>query len=1054
MIGVSYLYQRVDEEIRCRVEEKFAGHYASLKVKVRSAELLEGEGIKIRGVTILEPGAKGPRAELLSLDEVFLVCQADLNELVSGEPEISRVVLRNLVLPVTRRPDGSWSTSKLLPLPVFGKHPPEVVIENATIEIFDPLANPTRLVTFRDVNLKLDPPQPGPLDGSGQSQAPGLRKFAGTLSGDFLRQVEVKGVFDPDSFAWTVSGSAQGLEVSPEIRESLPPDWATKLSALGSLRGLAQLDEFRVSCDPDVESPLSFDVSGKLTRGRIDEQRLGRSLTDVNLDFRLNNNGLVVQNMSADSGQTNLVVRSFYMDGFDPSGFRWLDAEARDLELNPQLLEVLPESFREHWDKYDPAGRVNVAVKLGYDGQTWNPDVTVDCRDVSFAHVKFPYRLQHARGVVTLKNDTASGDLALSLDLTAYSGSQPVDVWGDAYHLTSDPLFSFKAKGKMLPLDETLLRAIPGKSQLVVRSLDPDGFLDFFLHLERKQPGQRMGSYLNVTLHNCRLQYDQFPYPLNNIHGTLEMIDNHWDFRDLVGTNGTGQVFCNGELDSIPGGSRWELRFRGENVHLEEELRDSLAGPNVRQLWNDLKLQGRVDFDAKVSYSTEQGRPSVFFRAEPRGDTASIEPVWWPYRLANLQGTVVYNDGQVTIEQLKAEHGPTKLSAAVNCGLSPDGSWHLRLDRLFVDQLRFDNVLTEALPEQLKKAVVQLSPGGQVNLGGSVDFARGGQPTDPVTSKWNLGIDFHQGSMDVGVELENVTGGVTLAGSYDGEKLRCRGELDVDTLTYRGVQLTYVEGPLEIFNDRVLLGATVDPPPNELPKSIKGRLFDGMISTDGQVLLGTVPQYHLHALLSQADLAEGAKQLTPERQNLKGKVWAGVELNGAGENLNSLRGRGSIHLREADIYELPVMIALLKVFTNHQPDRKAFSTSDIDFHIQGGHIYLTDISFDGDAISLEGSGDMDFESRIRLTFRAMLGNGKWQVPGLREVLGRAGQQIMVIHIGGTLQNPEKRNEPFPGLHQVLQRLREELQMTTGAQGFFPQTGRTMPYNRFQPLRRR
>jgi len=171
---------------------------------------------------------------------------------------------------------------------------------------------------------------------------------------------------------------------------------------------------------------------------------------------------------------------------------------------------------------------------------------------------------------------------------------------------------------------------------------------------------------------------------------------------------------------------------------------------------------------------------------------------------------------------------------------------------------------------------------------------------------------------------------------------------------------------------------------------------------------------------------------------------ATVDLRGTGRSLNALAGHGNIRLRDADIYELPLMIALLKILSIREPDSTAFSQSDIDFRIEGNHIYFDRINFAGDAISLEGKGEMDFESQIRLTFRALLGREEVQVPVLRELLGGASQQIFLIHVGGSLQNPVTRKEAFPGVNQALQQFQADLEKTTGSQGLFPQAFQPMP----------
>jgi hypothetical protein len=175
-------------------------------------------------------------------------------------------------------------------------------------------------------------------------------------------------------------------------------------------------------------------------------------------------------------------------------------------------------------------------------------------------------------------------------------------------------------------------------------------------------------------------------------------------------------------------------------------------------------------------------------------------------------------------------------------------------------------------------------------------------------------------------------------------------------------------------------------------------------------------------------------------QHLRGNISGWVRLGGSGKTLNGLGGFGKIELRDADIYEIPLMIALLKILSIREPDSTAFSTSDTDFYIQGGHVYLPSITFSGDAFSLEGSGLMDFNSSIQLTFRASLGRREWQLPLVREFLGRVSEEILVIHVGGTLEDPVRYREPFPGVNEALRQLQDEVQRTTGATPLFPQNG--------------
>ncbi len=138
-----------------------------------------------------------------------------------------------------------------------------------------------------------------------------------------------------------------------------------------------------------------------------------------------------------------------------------------------------------------------------------------------------------------------------------------------------------------------------------------------------------------------------------------------------------------------------------------------------------------------------------------------------------------------------------------------------------------------------------------------------------------------------------------------------------------------------------------------------------------------------------------------------------------------MSGKGAVRLSNADVYELPVMISLLKILSIRSPDQNAFSDALVEYRVEGEHIYFDRIKLYGDAISLFGTGEMNFQSQIGLKFYALVGRG--ELPVFKQVLGGASQQLMSIHVDGTLQNPETRREALPAVSQALQQIRDELQ---------------------------
>ena len=171
-VGVWFYVTRFDEAIRGKVQARLAANYPQLVVAVRGAQRVEGEGILVRGISLSERNADGPMAELIYIDELLLSCPTDLPDLLSADLPIRNLRLRRPTLRATRRPDGTWSAARLLPLPSSGHKPPMVTIEEGTLEIFDPLREPSSGYALHQVSLTIRP--------IADSEAEGIRHSDGT----------------------------------------------------------------------------------------------------------------------------------------------------------------------------------------------------------------------------------------------------------------------------------------------------------------------------------------------------------------------------------------------------------------------------------------------------------------------------------------------------------------------------------------------------------------------------------------------------------------------------------------------------------------------------------------------------------------------------------------------------------------------------------------------------------------------------------------------------------------------------------------------------------
>jgi hypothetical protein len=1015
-----YLYHRLDDEVRLAVETKLAGHYPKLKVSVREAQLLRGEGIRIRGLSIVEPNRSGPEEQLLFVEELFIHCGTDPRDLIKGKLVDARYTLRKPVLRATRKPDGGWSAAQLLPIPKFGDTLPSGEIEGGTLELVDPLERVPAKFALREAILKWSPAE-GPVPPDGKRQL----RFIGRATGAHLRTLTLDALVDPTGGAWSLSGTVDRLDLSPDMLRTLPGPLAANCTAVAPLRAKVQAvfqASYAKPATPEAAAKFDYDVDGAIVEGRIEDARLPYPVSDLTCKFRLNPAGLRISDLAARHGAATLKI-DLEQAGLGTGKPMRITASGERLVLDARMLELMPEQWRTQWNNFQPAGTVDLDVALTYDGTAWRPEMRMRCLDVSFAFHKFPYRLDHGRGEIVLK------DKRLTVVMAAMSNTEEVKLNGE-YQLDGPRTTGWtEIRADGIQVDERLLEALPAANQALAHAMHPQGRFNVSMKVWKDDPNDPvMHKHAVFSLRDGSVQYDKFPYPIRAISGTVEVLDDRWTFHDdLRGVNDTARISCRGESTPLAEGGVLTLAFHGENVPIDDELRDAL-NPGARRLWNDMKPRGMLELDSQVRLELQEKKLDVWVRARPVGDTVSIEPTYFPYRFEKLAGTFTFHDNRLQMEGLQAEHGRARVAAEGSCGIDPAGGWRLDLTHLFVDRLVADRDLLNALPEALRKSTASLEPTGSFNVRGSLGMAGGGEPGAPISAEWNVTFDCQNNTLQCGVPLSGVHGSLWLAGRSAGGRFESSGELQLDSVNYGNHQFTEVLGPIWIDNQQVLLGFWADRRGgNKTERHLTGKLYGGSTVADGWVVLGDEPEYALLAKLTGGNLAQFAQENMPGSGRLSGEILATVDLRGRGKTRNNLTGRGTVQLRNADIYQLPAMVSLLKVLSLRNPDATAFTQSDITFVLQAEHVYLERIDFAGDAVSLQGSGYLNLmNDQVKLKFRTVLGNDAGRLTAVKQLLGGASQQILLLHVDGPMTHPQVRREAFPGVSQMLDQLQSEL----------------------------
>lgn len=1062
-IGGVCVLQQLNTQIRQHVLTEFQRRFPELNIDIGSVELSESKGIAIRKIELSLPSDSGaPGRPLFAADELFIECPVTLQAFFSKAGiDIRRIVLKNPILRLTRLADGSFAESQYFRPQERAQYPCSTEIQNGTLlydDLGDLVDEPLKIT---GLDITLTPPRLVESS-SAESSSVGEQvlspwKAVGKGKADFFRQLTVDASIDLATGQWEISGKLSNLDWNAELLEFLPLDRPIG----GNVNLQKTLDSFQGRVDVnfsavrDAEAPLGyrFVAEGILDQGRAEVCEIGRIVSDLSAKFRLTDDEIVVDRLSG-LGEAARFVISYRQEGLTERRAAALAVNAKGLAFDNEFIRAihpfLNEKTQRLMERFGHSGVGDLDTELSLVGGVWKPKhLDVRFLELNFTFLEFPYSVERLVGDMHI-DDTAKINFNL---VTRHGETVRVHVVGNYENLFDDPAGQVQIWGEEVPIDAKLMKTIPAQYRPIVQSLNPSGKITAYLQIVLPPGDVPLQKHFSIGLNKVSVRYDKFPYPLREIDGLLQLDDDRWTFQNLIGTNESARIELDGHLVPLQEAEgeqksyEFLVKIRAAELPVDGQLLEALLDPNHRELLAGLQAKGKVNLGALVRFRAHENKLSLGFRAVPCPGL-QICPKHFPYRIENVQGEICYDDGEVVVENLRGRNRDTTFSSGIHCRFSPDGSWSLRIHPMAIDQLPPHRELQDALPTNLQTIFENLKLRKPVNLRGAVEFSKA-SPEAPLRTAWNLGVQLHQNSMNLGLDVKNVFGNVLLTGTSENNDFRLGGELDIASATIYDCQATDIRGPIfyEGASNLVFLGypaqKVLRPPSVESPETmpiwqafrqsqwfhgspsarpLSGRLFDGAFVSEGNVQAGNSMSYSVHFDLIGANLAQFAREFEPGVKNVEGTVNAGIHLIGEGRKMETLGGIGKIQLRNANIYELPGMMRLLRELSIRDVGQKtgAFSSADVQFRIQGNTIIMDPLAFDGNAFNLQGNGTMRLDNRtVDLIMKARLGNRKSQIPLISDVIGGAGDQLIQLSIQGPLSEPTFSRVVVPEIQKAI-----------------------------------
>ncbi|MFW6154927.1 MAG: hypothetical protein ACOC95_06905 [Planctomycetota bacterium] len=364
-----------------------------------------------------------------------------------------------------------------------------------------------------------------------------------------------------------------------------------------------------------------------------------------------------------------------------------LTLDVTDLPLDDDLgdaLAAMSARVGRQWDRFALDGRADVAGTIRREGERpFSYDLDVSLKGIGLQFNPVPYALTDVTGELRLRPEAI--DIRR---LTGRHGPGRIDVTGrvDSEPPTGEPP-AIEIRGEGVRVDEALRRAVvaggpPGVDR-VWTQLQPRGIADFVYNPHRDVS-------LEVVARDVGITFAPFPYPLENVRGTVRVRDDRVDLEAITARRGEGELALDGTVRLDDGALREaDLALDVADVAITGDLL-AAAPASLRFLTDHLNPGGTCDVHLeRLTYRRGDRTPAT---TAPAGETD------WTWEL----------DGNVHL----ADAAATGMAAATGIDAGVAGSIRIggSPERLDVDasvtggSLRLWNRPVEKLGGTIRKA--------------------------------------------------------------------------------------------------------------------------------------------------------------------------------------------------------------------------------------------------------------------------------------------------------------------------------------------------------------
>lgn len=573
-----------------------------------------------------------------------------------------------------------------------------------------------------------------------------------------------------------------------------------------------------------------------------------------------------------------------------------------------------------------------------------------------------------------------------------------------------------------MPLDEWVMETLndAGRTWLTTLQLSAPLALTCRTYINDEQ---RVDFVVDTTFREGNANPWNSGFELSNVGGKATIRRDTFVLHGLTGDRGDARVSLTGKVKWRDGGDEANITLDGKHLTLEPQLL-ALAeaidesAVTLTRLQRDYQVESSFDVQAVYAIKPD-GSNARQITLKPHDLHLKIDDV--PVKLTDMTGQVRLVGPGIVLDNLTGTLKGGALSAKGQV------TWlsEMQIDvALNYDDGKLSPAVRALLPEAAQAVVDGMELAGGVSLrDGNLRVAEHDSGT---AIHFDGKVGFKDASASVGLPANRINGTLTVAIARDAdEKLpSMKFDLAGDSLHVSNRQVTQLVAAISTTADRQTLQIT----------RLDGEVYGGRLVGSGSMDL--VDDHQLQMQLNLQDVTfepfmAAAKSTKPddnaEVQDAgdesvpSGVLSAGLTFEAVPGDIASRRGRGSLRVHNAKLYDLPLALGMLQIANLTLPTSRAFDRVQATYLLEGDILTIENVELLASSVALIGAGHVRLSDRkIDLAFVSRNPESPLDLGFLGDLLHGLKDELVGVHLTGTLDEPKIGMDSFRQVRESWQ----------------------------------